>query len=745
MKKGIQTILRVLILFFAITATSNTYALNYTFTGSSPADPFPTQGNFNMFVPWNWDNWDTIVSVPGFSMIIDGVAYSRVIVSANGWVALTTAGGGQLPTYFASGLPVNSLANYAGGSPLFAPLWDDHSCTLITVNYTAPIFSVRWAIKWDKTYSGNYEQLIWMSLNAFTGVVTFNYSGLIYSPPPSVSASIGITGGCGGSFYSVTPDNVPGNSTVSTTIEDSFVNYKPVDVKYVFTPVTGTLLSWTGITDTLYENGTNWGSCGPPDCSNNAHVGMAASGNMPNVTSNQSVRDLVIDSGASLRIVSPYTLSICGNFINNGTLIAEPGSTISIAGNNSHLTGNFTGTNALANLYISVTLVLQTNIDVNGNFDMSNSGSFDINGKYVKVGGFFNTRNIINQGQSTLEFIGNMNQNFNAHNSVLNKVIIQKPGGNIYLSGDMIIDTSLILNSGNIVTGLGYEVNVLLNAATAIQNYSANSYVDGFLRRKIWFGSIDFPVGDSLVPNKGLDNGYELATVEFISSTSIPDLRASFNIWIASPPMGAPGPDTCGIYLISYDNYPLYDNGYWRIEKSGPYFNGSYNLTLHNTGGANSVGIASSTIMAAPQSYNPLSSSSWNPLALCNTSSTLLLNKRDGYNNPPDSSKSFNQIYATAQGFQYSQVSIDEREFGSDFILSPNMLGGENLLNLYSEYPCKILFQIINISGQSIFTETISLNQGENLIHLNERLAKGMYMVRLEGQNKIKNMKLFVE
>jgi hypothetical protein len=739
-----------LLLIFALTSKC-VFSVTYSFTGSSPSDS--VNGTFqNVIIPvWNQDNFDTLLHPFAFNFYLDGINYTGIIVSANGWVALVNSITSYMPPYFASGLPNNSLSTYAGGLPLFAPLWDDHSANYISTQFVNNKLTVRWSIKWDKNYSGNFSNLIWIIFDCTTGIVTFNYSNAIYTPSNTVSASIGIAGLCNGQFYSVTPDNIPANSAVSTTAEDSLVTYKPYDAKYTWSPVANPPLSWTGSADTLYDNGTNWGSCLSPDCLTDATIDTTPSGNMPTVRSNQSVRNLTIMPGATLHILAPNTLSVCGNFNNNGRLIADPGSAINFTGSgNQHVSGLLTDSNSFANMSISKSsgqLILMTDIDVMNNLSGAvTTDTFNMNGMHVRLAGDFNLKNIIDFGGSILEFIGGNNQMFTTDNSHLTHVIVNKIAGNIYLHSNMIIDTLLSLIKGNIATSAGYEVSILLNNALAMQNYSRDSYIDGRLRRKLWLGDIEFPVGDSLVPNQGNDKGYELATIAFTSSTVISDLVAWFNIWpLASPPSGPVNPDICLIDSVSYHTSPLYDNGYWAFEKNSATYNGAYNVLLYNTGGSNLSTGGFWTVATAPLIFNPALSSSWTIYGDCSPTSTLQQTKRDSLNNPADPNESFNLYYVTAQGSWLGQVPVNEIEKNSELYIKNNPITDISDLKINSGISEEVNFQLTTPEGQILCKQKIKLKPGEFSIPGIKSLSTGLYLINISNQTRICNLKLLIQ
>ena len=110
---------------------------------------------------------------------------------------------------------------------------------------------------------------------------------------------------------------------------------------------------WSGGTvaaDTNYACSTCWGACGgTPACGIDAIVNPSASSRQPTISSNQAVKNITINAGAKLRIKSGFSLTVCGNFTNNGTLICEAGSSVIFIGNTAQtITGSLTGANSFA-------------------------------------------------------------------------------------------------------------------------------------------------------------------------------------------------------------------------------------------------------------------------------------------------------------------------------------------------------------------------------------------------------------
>ena len=434
-------------------------------------------------------------------------------------------------------------------------------------------------------------------------------------------------------------------------------------------------VTWQGANDTLFANLNNWGTppCNAtPTCAIDAVIASAGTGRQPTINSNMAVKNLTINSGATLRIKSGFTLDVCGNFTNNGSLIAEPGSTVRFIGTanvSQVISGSLTGPNAFANLVVMKTagssdVKLNSNIEVAGNFTTMNATSiFNINGKILKVGGHFTnfsgSTTFTGVGGSTVEFNGTINQVYTNNTSTLNlnRVTMNKPSGKLYLNGNtfstMLIDSGLILTSGIINTRAlpWLEVSVKYYLPACVSGHSAISFVDGKLRRKISNPTgpaspiipavYDFPVGDSLVVG-----GYELAVVTFTSSTLVFDLLAEFNPWPSGAPN--PGPVASECVVATYSNKPIFNHGYWTLKRSTSTFGGNYTLALYNTGFTNNTG-AGWTIAKSDTLSNVSLSSSWRLQGNCVLTSTATNTQRTNMNLPARDSTSFNHFYATVQ------------------------------------------------------------------------------------------------
>ena len=185
----------------------------------------------------------------------------------------------------------------------------------------------------------------------------------------------------------------------------------------------------------------------------------------------------MISAGATLTINAGVTVSICGDYTNNGTLNAAPTSTIQFINPSAiqNINGSLTGANRFPNLLINKaggSVVLNQNIDIAGSFTTTNNTSiFNTTGKSIRLAGNFSNNNgnvtFSNVGSGTLEFNGSAAQTFiNSNGTItLNNVLMNHTGPGVTLNGTnstLFIGTSgsLTLTLGKIITGT-LEVNVL--------------------------------------------------------------------------------------------------------------------------------------------------------------------------------------------------------------------------------------------------------------------------------------------
>ena len=392
-------------------------------------------------------------------------------------------------------------------------------------------------------------------------------------------------------------------------------------------------LDWSGGANNVWSDLNNWGGCGTPSCVTSASIAGGGIINQPVISVNEQVKDVFIGPTGILTINPGITLQVCGNYTNNGTLIASPTSRIEFVGSaNQTINGNITTTNKFGNLVINKSggsVSLNATVEVARDFTTQNGTSiFNCNGQTLAIGGNFNnfngTATFQSPAGSTLKFIGSAPQTFAniGSNLTLNNVTMAQPINSSVTLGagafnNMIIGTSgiLTLTSGKIITGAN-EVVVTNTAGAAATIGGTTSFVEGWLRR--YFGtslaSYEFPVGETT-------QGWERATLEFTTPPSSPyNVVMRFLRWGVGPNLplvvGPFPPYECANY--DWSQRPALNHGYWNTISSTASPTGVYNLTLWNRTYSNYVG----TTTPASISY-PLNMAQGGPSTTLNFASTV--------------------------------------------------------------------------------------------------------------------------
>lgn len=461
----------------------------------------------------------------------------------------------------------------------------------------------------------NYSFLGVTGISTTAGTAPGAYPGF----GAAYDANIAVTAG---DIYLLEVSNFS-NSTSGFTMNfgSSPINYAP----------TSGGVSWTGGVGTLWNQSSNWGGCSFPICSIDANV-VPSSSNQPILTTNQTVKNVIIAPGATLTINAGVTLNVCGNFTNNGTLNAAPTATIAFTDPTvtHYISGSLTGTNKFPNLLINKaggSVVLNNDIDIGGSLTTnSNTSVLNTNGRYIRLAGNFNNANAnttLTNVTGTLEFNGAAAQTFinNSGSLILNNVVMNHTGSGVTLSGansNMILGTSgtLTFNNGRIITGTSNEVSITNTASSASSTGNVNSFVNGFLRRSIatnaW--SYDFPVGNNSM-------GFERININYTTApTSAYSLLASFNSWPAVPN----GPTSYECATADYSQYQSFNHGYWTVDASTPSPSGVYTASLFNTGHTNNTGMMWSVMKRSPSGIG-----SWAINGNCDATSTAICSKRN--------------------------------------------------------------------------------------------------------------------
>lgn len=391
-------------------------------------------------------------------------------------------------------------------------------------------------------------------------------------------------------------------------------------------------LNWTGVTNTAWQTTSNWGGCSSPACGINTNIFPAT--NQPVVSVNSSVQNITILPGASLTVNPGITLTVCGDFINFGTLNVDPTSTI-VMNNGSviqHFDGLLTNSNALGNVVVTKTggsVTLNSSLEIKGNLSTSNNSSvFNMNGQYFILGGNLNNAlgNVTFNGSApsgTVEFNGNAAQFLfsNGNLNLTNLRVNNHSSSTVALSGgSVILDANgvLTLDSGVVNTGTSAVV-VTNNDPLAVVGGSDISFVQGNLRRYLNGNpaSYSFPVG--MAPK-----GYQKAVVTFTTPTLIPDLTTRFELYSSIPQ----GPVSSDCFSYNYNLMPVLDNGYWSILPSANGNSGNYNIELYNQSYTPNPNYATVLLSAV----KPPVAASWTLNGSCVAASDAALTLRNNMN-----------------------------------------------------------------------------------------------------------------
>lgn len=344
---------------------------------------------------------------------------------------------------------------------------------------------------------------------------------------------------------------------------------------------------WSGYSGTDPTVATNWSGCGVPTCAIDVEI-FGGPANQPVLTTGQilNVRNITINPGAGITIQANADLYICGDFANYGNLtnfnaLSETRFVGTAALQT--ISGNLTGVYSLGNVRIQKsgvgTVRLTDDLECIGEFRIDNSANntFNCNGQTLTLRNHFTnvgTAGTFTHGNGTVIFTGTATQNYtDPGGDLLYNVQVNKSSGNVVMSTGtptMNIANRLDLTLGHITTAQNQEVFMQNNSLTSIINYSANSYINGRLRRNIAAtgGAYVYPVGST---TGGSRAGYHPFTLNF-TSTPVASIVGSY---IPQSPSYTSGSlaECSQSFTCTYGNL-----GYWRAIDTLGTFSGTYNF-----------------------------------------------------------------------------------------------------------------------------------------------------------------------
>ena len=412
-----------------------------------------------------------------------------------------------------------------GGGSYYVAATSSNSCisetrTLVTVaeRNTEPTVT-------DGTYCS--EGIIEVSVSPVSGA-TYNWYA-------AATAGSLLQSGFGTTYDVNVPAPAPNTVSVWTTAtETGCAESDRVQVDASITASAATT-TWTGAVSSNWFNPNNWSDC-VPNCAVDAvvpNVGTAPIINFSDDVNGDGIartKRITIQNNASLSFgENKSTLAICENMEQEGTLVMY----------DDNGTGNGTGTGTGRGKIIfnsSTTAQL---------YRRTATGSGDLH--LIEMNNTFSTATL------TIE-----------NNAGFQDMIFRTDG-------------QLILNNGKIITQT-FMVDMRNTDTTAVSGHSAESYVEGNLRRYVNnTGSYDFPVGEAT-------KGYQNVAINF-TANSIGYLTTRFDSWdIVSNP-GAQGDSECGATM----DMTSLDNGYWTTTAGANATTAVYDITLYNANYTNAA------------------------------------------------------------------------------------------------------------------------------------------------------------
>ena len=255
---------------------------------------------------------------------------------------------------------------------------------------------------------------------------------------------------------------------------------------------------WTGIEDHNWHQANNW--CGGVPTNTDDVTIPSTADNMPEIHfANAETRDITISTGASLEINNNMTITVSGNFINNGNFSMSNGNeAIVMNGNNVNISTNGNSLNDLIIENASAIVNIQNNFDILGNLDIQ-EGVLNLGNNNLSIAGDVSVNGAFNAGTGNINLNGNSVQalNTNGTNAVFNDLTINNSSGAlaaIVLNSDLYISGTLDLVQGIIYTNTeAHKVSLLDGSSSNPGN--ANSFIDGEVE-KTGTTAFVYPTGD---------------------------------------------------------------------------------------------------------------------------------------------------------------------------------------------------------------------------------------------------------
>lgn len=211
---------------------------------------------------------------------------------------------------------------------------------------------------------------------------------------------------------------------------------------------------WNGSMDTSWFNGANWCSGVVPNSTTDIII-PAGLTNYPSIQSSAICRNLIIASGASVKMVSGGSLTINGTFTQNGTFLHSIGY-LNLANSTSIPAGTYFAVRLTG---VAKSYSLLGNVTINNTFEISSSTStLSLGSNNLTLKGDVTMNGIISGNGKTLFTRASGYQTLFSNGLMSNVELNTSASGGVRIIGNLLVTNSLFLTSGT----------CLLNPATTL-------------------------------------------------------------------------------------------------------------------------------------------------------------------------------------------------------------------------------------------------------------------------------------
>ena len=285
---------------------------------------------------------------------------------------------------------------------------------------------------------------------------------------------------------------------------------------------------------------------------------------------------LTISSSSSSLSAGSNTLTIVGNFTNNGTFTAGTSTVVFNGSSAQTLNGTATFNNLTVSGTGGLTLATGSNPTINGTLSIGSGATLSAGANTITIPGSFTNSGTFTAGTSTVTFNGSSAQTIPAVTFYQLKV-----SNNSSLGGNVTVNNKLTLSNAIITTGSN---TLNIPSVSAISGASSSAYINGNLEMNFASGTLSqtYPIGTSTT--------YAPVTVAFTSVTT------SGGITVSSTDGDEPHIATSPIDATANVKR------YWTITNTSGITFGAYSATFTFVAGDLGTGASTSTFKVAAYS-----------------------------------------------------------------------------------------------------------------------------------------------